>query len=93
MENLTTGCLDAIPARMYVPGTGFQKVQKKLHLLLSVKVLNFSLHDWEELTEESFKSIFKDSPIRRSKFYGIKRNLKFLSAMNSVDQKFQPTLN
>ena len=57
------------------------------------EILNFSLHDWEELTEESFKSIFKDSPIRRSKFYGIKRNLKFLSPMNPDDQKFQPTLN
>jgi len=56
------------------------------------EVLNFSLHDWEELTEESFKRIFKDSPIRRSKFYGIKRNLKFLSTTNPGDQKFQPTL-
>lgn len=42
-------------------------------------VLNFSTSDWEELTEESFKTIFKDSPIKRSKFEGIKRNLSFLS--------------
>jgi len=43
-------------------------------------VLDFSLQDWEELTEESFKKIFRDSPIKRSKFAGIKRNLKFLSS-------------
>lgn len=42
-------------------------------------VLNFSTKDWEELTEESFKKIFRDSPVKRSKFAGIKRNIKFLS--------------
>ena len=42
------------------------------------EVLNFNENDWEELTEESFKIIFRKSPIKRSKFEGIKRNLKFL---------------
>ena len=42
------------------------------------EVLNFSKNDWEELTEESFKIIFRKSPLKRSKFEGIKRNLKFL---------------
>lgn len=41
-------------------------------------VLNFSTSDWEELTEETFDEIFQGSPIRRSKYAGIKRNLKFL---------------
>ncbi len=41
-------------------------------------ILNFSNNDWEELTEESFKLIFKNSPLKRSKFEGIKRNLKFI---------------
>lgn len=43
------------------------------------EVLNFTKNDWEELTEESFKTIFKDSPIKRTKFDGIKRNLKFIT--------------
>jgi epoxyqueuosine reductase len=42
------------------------------------EILNFSKNDWEELTEESFKIIFGKSPLKRSKFEGIKRNLKFL---------------
>jgi epoxyqueuosine reductase len=42
------------------------------------EVLNFSKNDWEEITEESFKIIFKNSPLKRAKFEGIKRNLKFL---------------
>jgi len=42
------------------------------------ELLHFSGQDWEELTEDSFKKIFKDSPLRRAKFSGISRNLKFL---------------
>jgi len=35
-------------------------------------------NDWEELTEEVFKRVFKDSPLKRTKFEGVKRNLNFL---------------
>jgi epoxyqueuosine reductase len=42
------------------------------------EILNFSIKDWEELTEDAFKKIFLNSPLKRSKFSGIKRNLKFI---------------
>jgi len=42
------------------------------------QILNFTSNQWEELTEESFKIIFNNSPIKRSKFTGIKRNLRFI---------------
>ena len=42
------------------------------------EILNLSTNDWEELTEETFKVIFKNSPLKRSKYAGIKRNLKFI---------------
>lgn len=48
------------------------------------EVLNFSTADWEELTEESFKEVFRHSAINRTKFTGIKRNLKFIT---KEDQK------
>ncbi len=60
------------------PWNRFSKSTNDIEFLPVTEILNFSLHDWEELTEESFKKIFKDSPIKRSKFSGIKRNLKFL---------------
>jgi len=41
-------------------------------------ILNLSTKDWESMTEENFRKIFKDSPIKRSRFKGIQRNLKFL---------------
>lgn len=42
------------------------------------EILNFSTKDWEELTEEEFKRVFKHSPMKRSKYTGIRRNLHFL---------------
>ncbi len=42
------------------------------------EILNFDTQDWEDLTEESFRKIFKNSPLKRAKFNGIKRNLKFI---------------
>ena len=41
-------------------------------------ILNFTKNDWEEMTEEAFKEIFRHSPLKRSKWQGIKRNLKAL---------------
>lgn len=44
------------------------------------EILAFNLNDWNELTEEQFKTIFKNSPLKRSKFKGIKRNLSFVQS-------------
>lgn len=41
-------------------------------------ILSFSKKDWEEITEEVFLKVFKNSPIKRTKFEGIKRNINFL---------------
>jgi len=42
------------------------------------EILNFTTKEWEFLSEESFRKIFKDSPLKRSKWQGIQRNLKFI---------------
>lgn len=44
------------------------------------EILNFTSKEWEELSEEAFKKIFKHSPLSRSKYKGIQRNIKFLKA-------------
>ncbi|GAA6768510.1 tRNA epoxyqueuosine(34) reductase QueG [Flavobacterium sp. CGRL1] len=41
-------------------------------------LLSFSKKDWTEITEETFRVVFKNSPIKRTKFDGLKRNIKFL---------------
>ena len=42
------------------------------------ELLSYSKKDWQEITEEIFKSVFKDSALKRTKFDGIKRNIDFL---------------
>ncbi|MEP7317973.1 MAG: tRNA epoxyqueuosine(34) reductase QueG [Panacibacter sp.] len=49
------------------------------------EILNLGTKEWKHLTEESFKRIFKHSPLKRSKFKGIQRNLKFISGDNFAE--------
>lgn len=62
------------------PWNRFSKPSTETGFTPLPQVLNFTKNDWEELTEESFKVIFKNSPIKRSRYEGIKRNLKFISS-------------
>ena len=41
-------------------------------------VLNFTSGDWEALNEDYFKQLLKHSPIKRTKWKGIQRNVNFL---------------
>ena len=61
------------------PWNRFSKPNSETAFTPIPEVLNLSTKQWDEFTEEQFKFIFKDSPIKRSKYSGIKRNLKFLN--------------
>lgn len=61
------------------PWNRFSKPTNETAFTPLPEILNFTTTDWEELTEESFKVIFKKSPLKRSRYEGIKRNLKFIS--------------
>lgn len=61
------------------PWNRFSSPTKEINFTPIPQILNFTTADWEELTEESFKTIFKNSAIKRTKFGGIKRNLNFLN--------------
>jgi epoxyqueuosine reductase len=41
-------------------------------------LLNLKKKDWEEITQEVFQSVFKNSAVKRTKFEGLTRNIKFL---------------
>ena len=60
------------------PWNRFSKPAQENAFMPIPEVLNLTTKEWEAMTEETFKQIFKYSPLRRSKFKGIKRNLKFL---------------
>jgi epoxyqueuosine reductase len=41
-------------------------------------LLSMTKKDWEEITEETFKKVFRNSAVKRTKFEGLKRNITFL---------------
>ena len=44
------------------------------------RLLNFTKKEWDELSKDTFNEVFKKSPVKRAKFEGVNRNLKFLKA-------------
>jgi epoxyqueuosine reductase len=40
-------------------------------------------NEWMELTEEVFHTIFKNSPIKRTKFEGLRRNIRFVTSTDT----------
>lgn len=44
----------------------------------SPDLLAMTKSDWEDLTEDTFKTIFEGSPVKRTKYEGLKRNIQFL---------------
>lgn len=61
------------------PWNKFSKPNNEIGFTPISEVLNLSTKDWDEMSEENFKIIFKASPLLRPKFNGIKRNLKFIA--------------
>lgn len=41
-------------------------------------LLSMNKGDWEDLTEETFRAVFRKSAVKRTKFTGLKRNIDFL---------------
>lgn len=60
------------------PWNRFAKVHREASFQPLPEILNFTTQDWEAMTEEQFKKIFQHSPLKRAKWKGISRNLKFI---------------
>jgi len=60
------------------PWNRFSKPTRETAFTPIAEILHFNENDWEEITEEGFKKIFAASPLKRSKYQGIKRNLQFI---------------
>ena len=61
------------------PWNKFSKPHDEKEFLPKDEVSNFSNKDWEELTHDTFNRIFKNSAIKRTRFEGLKRNIKAVS--------------
>lgn len=62
------------------PWNRFSKAHKEPLFDPHPDVLSNSKKDWEEVTKEVFSEIFKKSPLKRTKFEGLRRNIEFLKS-------------
>jgi len=60
------------------PWNRFAKKHNEAQFEPHPDLLEMKKADWEELTQEVFQKIFKKSPVKRTKYSGLKRNIKFL---------------
>lgn len=61
------------------PWNRFSKPHNEPRFMPSAEVQQYSKNDWKELTEEVFTKVFANSPVKRSKFSGLQRNIRFVS--------------
>ncbi|PCJ98069.1 MAG: tRNA epoxyqueuosine(34) reductase QueG [Flavobacteriaceae bacterium] len=60
------------------PWNRFSKPHKEPLFNPNPELLSMTKKDWEEITEDVFKKVFKKSPVKRTKFSGLERNITFL---------------
>ena len=82
MEGWTFGC-DI--CQDVCPWNRFSRSHKEKAFIPSEKLEKMSDQNWGELTEEVFRETFKRSAVKRTKYEGLKRNIRF--ALRNKDRK------
>jgi epoxyqueuosine reductase len=62
------------------PWNSFSKPHSETRFAPPDNLEKMTQNDWSEITEEVFKTLFKNSPVKRTKFEGLKRNITFISS-------------
>ena len=60
------------------PWNRFAQPHQEKEFTPAAGLLEMNKRDWEELTEETFKKVFTKSAVKRTKYAGLTRNIKFL---------------
>ncbi len=60
------------------PWNRFAKPHHEKEFDAPEKLLSMKKKEWEEITEEVFQQLFKKSAVKRTRFEGLKRNIRFL---------------
>lgn len=61
------------------PWNRFSKPHHEKAFEPSEKLMAMNKKEWVEMTEEVFQELFRKSAVKRTKFEGLKRNIKFIS--------------
>ena len=65
------------------PWNRFSKPHQEPRFLPSEPLMSQTKQEWMDITEEVFKKVFKNSPVKRTKYNGLKRNIDFLLRSSS----------
>lgn len=79
MDNWMFGC-DV--CQQVCPWNRFAKPHQETDFMPHPDLLEMNKADWIELTEETFRKVFKKSAVKRTKYSGLMRNLDFLNAVD-----------
>ncbi len=60
------------------PWNRFAKPNNEPQFSPNTELMNFTKQEWIDLTEDVFKKVFKNSPVKRTKYNGLKRNIDFI---------------
>lgn len=60
------------------PWNRFSLMHQEPSFLPHTDLLKMSKNDWEELSREGFQEVFRKSAVKRTKYEGLMRNIKFL---------------
>lgn len=60
------------------PWNRFSVPHQEPQFINQTGLLHYSTQEWDDMTEEVFAKVFKNSAVKRTKYKGLKRNLKFL---------------
>ncbi|MBO3115548.1 tRNA epoxyqueuosine(34) reductase QueG [Winogradskyella sp. DF17] len=85
-ENIPTEFKDQLDNWMFgcdvcqdvCPWNRFSKSHKEPLFYPHPELLDMTKKDWDEITEDTFKKVFNNSAVKRTKFSGLKRNIEFL---------------
>ncbi|RME93459.1 MAG: tRNA epoxyqueuosine(34) reductase QueG [Bacteroidetes bacterium] len=77
MENWMFGC-DI--CQEVCPWNRFAKHHEEPAFEPHADLLHMKQADWQELTEEVFRKLFRKSAVKRAKYLGLRRNIEFLSS-------------
>lgn len=65
------------------PWNRFSKPHNEPHFKPNPLLFDLTKNDWEDLTEELYRELFRGSAVKRAKFEGLKRNIQFIKSLNS----------
>lgn len=62
------------------PWNRFSLPTKQERFIGNEKINQFSKQEWHEITEDVFREVFKKSPVKRTKYAGLLRNIEFVKS-------------